>query len=136
MRPTRLYQDLALNDSTKTFAVPTGFTWLPRLLYVDYTASGDAGNRFVAVDYMNGTIVQFRSRIISAIIANANEFVTAHGHVEEPAETVATFHYLPLPCVTLAAGLSIRVWDTAAIAATADDMLVSLWVDEYSDSPE
>lgn len=135
-RPTRLYQDLAANDSSKTFTVPTGFVWTPRLLYVDYTATATVGNRLVAVDYMNGSIVLFRSKIISAITASQNEFITSLEYFGEPSETTATFHYLPLPEITLAPGLSIRVWDTAAIDAAADDMLVSLWVDELSETSE
>jgi len=126
-----LQRDATSNDSDKTFTVPADTQWKVLWVYVDFTATASAGNRFIRVQF-RGT----SDEIIMAAHADAataatvkNRYLFAGGLQER--EIDINFQVAPLPIDGwLSAGQDIRVFDSQAVAASADDMEVSIMVEE------
>ena len=122
------------NDSDKQWEVPAFKEWRISACYVDFTPGGTL--RQISFDYGminddDGTINIHMQ--IQAATANANNqewYVGLRGCIGEPAETVANYHYLPLPDIWIPGGWVFHVWDNLAKAPTTDDMLVTVYIDE------
>lgn len=125
--------DSAANDSDKTITVPAGVVWYVLNIYASLATSADAGNRLMAliVSDGNGTEV-YRNAAANVQTASTTEYYAWMAQIGAPAETVATFHHLPFPFTYLPAGSTLRVYDNAAVAATADDLTVNMIVVEYA----
>jgi len=129
-------QDTTLNDSDKTFTVPSGKQW--KLLYghVFLATSADAGNRRMRFSITDGTNVIYDLRALNVQVASTTERYNL-GQFNDVTESVATAHNLPIPNeFILDAGFTVRLVDVAAIAATADDMDVFLIVEEIDTTGE
>lgn len=123
--------DVALNDSDKTFTVPSGKQW--KLLYgfINFSATASAGNRIIQVDFRDaGGNTLYRVRALNAIIANGVENLSL-GQFSNVLESVAGTHHLPIPVNSiLGSGFDLRIFDSAAVDAAADDMIIRLIVEE------
>jgi len=123
-------RDATLNDSDKSFTVPTGKLW--ELLGVTATISNTAtvGNRTLQMQITNGVSEVYRSPRSGNIIASAAEMVSwawggAGSYGQVGFVTMSTYRMI------LPAGYVVRVYDSAAIDAAADDLTVVLHYVEY-----
>jgi hypothetical protein len=116
----------AVDDSDKTITLPTGGVYYIENIFITYTASADAGNRQVAVVVANGGVTLGIFNAVAVIIANAVEYLNFSPHYGTASESPATMHYCPLPVNVIEGGATIRIYDSAAIAAAADHMIVAI----------
>src|SRR3990167_2729681 len=124
--------DSAANDSDKTITVPAGKIWYVLNMYGSRVATATAGNRLMALIVSDGNATEiYRNAAAAVQIENATEYYAWLPQIGTPAETVATFHHLPLPFTYLPAGSTLRIYDNAAIAAAADDLTINMIVVEY-----
>lgn len=121
------------DDSDKTITVPDKTQWRVLWIWIEYVATATVGNRILQIDIRDPSDdVIYSVTAVAAIVASATEYARAvPSDAIAAAETVAGFHTLPLPheCI-LPAGYDIRIYDSAAIAAAADDMVVQMMVEE------
>lgn len=121
-----------LNDSDKSFTVPEGETWLVRSAYVELVTTATAGNRVVTVRQTNSadeTLASSSAATQAASLTHRYTF-TPGGQVATGSSAVQGAVY-PLPEVVLPAGAKVRVFDSAAVDAAADDMTVRLVIERY-----
>lgn len=131
-------RDAALNDSDKSFAVGTAKCRELRYVRAVLVATATVGNRILSVEINDGTNVLWQKWIGTNITAsqtgvfeiifgsNSDEFA---GDVTIPANNVTRLAAGPACC--LPSGYAVRVYDTAAIDAAADDLTVVLHYIEY-----
>ena len=127
----KLVTDEALNDSDKTIIVPAGEIWQLLSVYAELIATGDAGNRQVELhvrDDSQDVIGIFPAAAVQ--IASATEYYN-WGVAGDLLETVATYHYLPLAPTVLPPSYEMRIFDSAAIQAAADDLTIQILVLAY-----
>jgi len=70
-----LIEDESLNDSDKTFVVPSGKIWEVLWIFVEYTSSGDVGDRQFAVrilDPDDDVIAEFFANITQGASESLN----------------------------------------------------------------
>lgn len=134
-------RDAATNDSDKTFTVPTGKMWA--LIYVvgELTCTATVGGRALQIHVTyDGTNFAWKSggTALTASQSGNNVLVcnngsgsntTAVSRITAAAINASTM--AEAPTMYLPAGATIRVWDTAAIDAAADDLTVVLHYIEY-----
>jgi len=123
--------DLALNDSDKSFGVPTSKCWRLLWAYVDYTATAVAGNRVVALRITDASAneVFYSSAGLDHAATLNYKYIFVPSLGRDVTNTLMVCSPLPNPCF-LSVGQVIRIWDTAAIDAAADDMKVMLYIQE------
>jgi len=122
------------DDSDKTFTVPNGKTWRLDWLHVILVTTATVGNRQVEVSITDASDVM---RIDFHAGATQAASLTRH-YVFQPGiyrETTFTDNEIQVSIpmnMILPAGWKIRVRDTTATAAAADDMTVSFQVTEHA----
>jgi hypothetical protein len=123
-----LLADVTDNDSDKSFAVPASTEYQPLSILVDLTTSADVGNRQLAVLFTTSADVvkaSARARVVQAAgVARRYEF--ALNVANDTAFYDTDLLNVTLPLAILSAGDKIRIYDSKAIAAAADDMHVQL----------
>lgn len=138
----RWIADRTANDSDKTYTVSTGKVVDVRRIYGEISCSASAGNRILGIQIGDGTNPVSGVLKTSAIAANQKGNVMAF---DSGYQTVATGQYAPLLDLStgsantylmlgtmwLPAGYTIRIWDTAAIDAAADDLVTIIQLVEY-----
>lgn len=112
---TEQQSDTALNDSDKVFAVPTGKEW--RVLYIRYelTTTAVAGNRQPTVQFRDNTgdvLFEFTAAVVAA---SSSQIIQLSPDLADV-----------IPDVVLKAAWDVRVFDSAAIDQTADDLVVHI----------
>lgn len=123
-----LASDTAANDSDKTITVPAGESWEILSIRVEYTASADVGNRALTLLFRDSAADSIWGFTVSNATVAASEAMIFNFYPDAP--TVAPVdggtegsqalpHGLILP-----AGWDVRIYDSAAVAAAADDMVV------------
>lgn len=118
-------RDTDLNNSDKIFTVPTDRVWEPIYLRYEITATATVGTRTPTIQYRDNNSDDILFDVVGPT-------VTASGSSTQEADTADTATDLHLPIgMILAAGFDIRVADTAAVDAAADDLVVHLLVREY-----
>jgi hypothetical protein len=119
--------DVADDDSDKTQVVPSGARWYVTSVEVNLAASADVGNRQVEVHFLTAgdAIV---ARTTAGAVQAADATVVYNFGIDQARETSVVAGVLngPLPAMILTEGMKIRVYDSAAIAAAADDMHVAI----------
>jgi hypothetical protein len=115
--------ELAVDDSDKEFAVPSGATWQVLYLRYEYTADATVGTRTPTI--------QFRDNTDDIIYDIAGPTIVASGTSTQEAGADVDLD-LYLPPIVLHGGYDVRVVDIAAIAPTADDLVVHLIVREQT----
>ena len=134
--------DATANDSDKSFTVPTGKIWVPIMIRSEATCSADVGNRTFTVYFSNGTNVIYHLNKSGSVTASQTFTLLFAIKWREAGTTAANVPlstgtnpnvcvYGSIPPILLPAGYVIRVYDSAAIAAGADDMTVVINYIEY-----
>jgi hypothetical protein len=116
--------DSAANDSDKTLTVPTGQTWRVECVNCTFATTADVGNRQIALVVSDGTNTLGTFQAEANQAASLTEYYAYSPHYATASEAPTSWHYIPLPCYTLGPGYTIRVYDTAAVAAAGDDLTV------------
>ena len=127
-----VFDDTA-NDSDKSFTVPAGEMW--KLMYANakLVTTATVGNRQLrfAVTDPNGNEVGY----ISAGAVQAASLTRSYGFLQGIYRETAFIDgmlQIPIPMdLYLPAGSTIRFYDSAAIAAAADDMTVAFGVQRF-----
>jgi len=102
--------DVAADDSDKTFTVTALRQWWIRSIYVKQVSTGTDA---IVAKYVAGAV---------QAATLTREYVFAPGHPQETAFTKGVMLRALSYGLILPAGYKIRVYDSAAIAAAADDM--------------
>lgn len=118
-------RDAAANDSDKTIlTVPAGKIAEIRSLSVALTSTATVGNRNILIEIGDGT------NVVGRYTVNVNQAASLTYYYDfTPGMTrFATAPYLQnnIPASILLAGYTVRVYDSAAVDAAADDMTVVL----------
>lgn len=117
-------------DSDKSFVVTVDYEWILQSIYVDYTSSADAGNRQLTVEIQDTTpdvVAVIKTGIVQAAsLQRYYQFAPQLPDLTAFRDT--SYLSTPLPDIILDEGYTVRVYDSAAIAAAADDMLVYIIV--------
>ena len=127
-----LQSEAVADDSDKTFTVPAGKQWTIKSIYALLVSTATVGNRILTVLFTkadNTTVLEIR-----AGVAQAASLTYRYGLFPGAAfnTTVANnFSLTPIPPdFVLPAGYKVRIYDSAAIAAAADDLTLQMLVDE------
>ena len=125
-----LISEETADDSDKSFTVPANRQYQYLSVWVELTTTADAGNRQITIEIQDAAadvIGQVRAGIVQAAS------LTRYYMFSPPLGDLVGFrdtNYLmtPLPMIVLPATYILRVYDSAAIAAGADDMIVQIMV--------
>lgn len=122
-----LARDATANDSDKTFVVPANTRWFLTNVLVYFQSTSDVGNRVITILYTDASNNVIARMVAGAVQAASNnyyyEFSLGSARETTPVNSNLVGH---LDGIILEAGMKVRVYDSAAIAAAADDMTVSL----------
>jgi len=125
--------DTTLNDSDKSFTVPAGEMWHLNSIFVTLVTTSAVGNRQIVIEVQNASGVVI-GRISAGAVQAASltrHYLGMQGTYRETA-FINNDIQLPIPQDSfLPAGFMLRVYDSAAIAPTADDMTVSVSLKKY-----
>jgi len=116
--------DSAANDSDKTLTVPAGQVWDIDVLNITLATSADVGNRQITVVVSDGTNTLATLNAEANQAASLTEYYCYSPKYGTASEAPTGWHYIPLPPHILPAAATIRVYDSAAVAAAADDLTV------------
>lgn len=124
--------DATLNDSDKTLIVPAGKQWLVFNVYAKLVSTATVGNRQLDVLITDGSDNEMAKFVAGAGQAASltRTYVFAPGHPQETAFTNGLMLRTLAGYLILPAGYKVRVFDSAAIDAAADDMTVRMLVEE------
>ena len=117
------------NDSDKTFTVPASTEWEILSIWIELVTTADVGNRQITVEMQDlsaDVIGSFLAGKVQAASLTRN-YMFAPG-LQLMTDFVGTYLSFPLPPMFLPAGFKVRVYDSAAIQAAADDMVVQMVV--------
>ena len=126
----KLISDEDLNDSDKiVFTVPDGEVYEVLWIHVEYAASADAGNRALNVQFRDADDDVVLQRYMGEAITVSETwhclFAPGVPLQEDEAGVGIKQAYVPLPTpMMLPAGFDLRITDSSAVAAAADDMVV------------
>lgn len=136
-------RDATANDSDKSFTVPAGKAWDVRYISATITNSATVGNRLLAIEITNGTdrvVNTVTTATVAATLVGSAEMTfqggitavttTAPG-VSLTGATSNVYKAQNKCAIILPAGYVIHVYDTAAIDAAADDLVVVIHYVEY-----
>jgi len=129
-----LSSDTAADDSDKKLTVPASTEWRVKSIWVELTTTATAGDRQIMVEIQDASddvVAQVRAGIVQA--ASLTRYYLFAPTVTELAAFRDT-DYLStiMPEWVLPAGYDIRIYDKAAIAAAADDMIVHALIESRS----
>ena len=135
-------RDATLNDSDKSFTVPAGKIWVLKRVYAQLVCTATVGNRLLQATFTNGTDIVFMSPKTGNITASQTGVLVFGYDIYGSATAV---QYAPKLDTTspnviaafstgelvLPAGYVMRVYDSAAVDAAADDLTVLYEYVEY-----
>ena len=125
--------DTASNDSDKKFTVDANQMWQISWIFASLGTSGTGGNRIMQLDIDDdaGNTIW----VVSALnvhTAGTTEYYIFQPLGQEPVETVATRHWLPIPPeLCLPAGYGLRIYDVATIDPSADELIIKMMINRY-----
>ena len=125
-----LQADEALNDSDKSFTVPSVVTWAVDSIWVELITTGTGGDRQLGVEFQDSAadvIAQMRAGAVQAD-SITRYYLFGFNVPDLTAFRDTDFLTTPLPAILLPAGYIIRVFDNNAVDAAADDMVVQMMV--------
>ncbi len=127
--------DATANDSDKTLTVTTGKAWRLMSITATLAATATVGNRQLDVLITDGSDNEL-SKLQAGAVITANQTKTVIFAEHNPQETAYTndvmFRALPAGLI-LPAGYKIRIYDSAAVDAAADDLTVRMLVEELAE---
>lgn len=125
------YDDTA-NDSDKSFVVPAGRIWTLKWAHVRLTTTATVGNRQLRMQVQDDS-----ANTVFDIHAGAVQAASLERHYEfmqgiyRETSFIDGAIQVPMPkCLHLLPGWTLRFKDENAVAAAADDMVVSFMYDE------
>jgi len=126
--------DALLNDSDKTFTVPASKEWRLQMLAVKLITTATVGNRQLKVEIGDGTNLLWSKNFgaVQAASLTRNYFGAADLPNDAAFDADGNIR-LQLYQWVLPAGYTVRVYDSAAIDAAADDMTFRLLVEEMTE---
>lgn len=127
--------DATLDDSDKTFVVPTRKQWHVRSIGVRLVTTATVGNRQLDVfitDDADNLLAKYVSGAVQAA-SLTRDYVFAPGQPNDTAFVNAAMVRALAAGLVLSAGYKVRVFDSAAIAPTADDMTVRILIEEWQE---
>lgn len=139
--PTWVY-DATVDDSDKSFTVPAGKRWALKMIDSQLTCTATVGNRLLTITVAtSGTnyIVAARTTNVTAsqtararVIPGMAIATTALTRLDNPTggTNVSVTDGMPND-ILLPAGAVVRVYDSAAVDAAADDLIVVIHYVEY-----
>jgi hypothetical protein len=125
-----LVADVAANDSDKTLTVPAATEYEILSLYVTLATTADVGNRQLVVEFLSAADVMI-GQVKAGLTQAASltyQYVINPGVDNATAVWATTIVHMRLPHMVLSAGQKVRVYDSAAVAAAADDMTIQMVV--------
>lgn len=125
--------DAVLNDSDKTFVVPAAKQWHVRSIGVRLVTTAAVGNRQLDVlitDDADNLLAKYVAGAVQAA-SLTRDYVFAPGQPNDTAFVNAAMVRAFAAGLILPAGYKVRVFDSAAIDAAADDMTVRMLVEEW-----
>jgi len=129
---SRQIYDAVTNDSDKTVLVPADKRY--RLMYgfIELITTITVGNRQVALEIIDPTPKDIFRSIAGAVqAANTTPEYHFSPNVVREAAFISNQILIPIPPeLILLPGWSYRIYDTAAIAAAADDMTTSFLIED------
>ncbi|MBF8255139.1 MAG: hypothetical protein HW375_46 [Anaerolineales bacterium] len=126
--------DAALNDSDKTFTVPAGKAWRLQMLMASLISTATVGNRQIKVVIGDGTNILWSKNFGAVQAASLTRQYFGAADLPNDAAFDADGNIrMALYQWVLPPGYTVRVYDSAAIAAAADDMTVRLLVEEMTE---
>lgn len=136
-RPSRFLSitqsaDAALNDSDKTFTVPAGRAWGLQAVHVTLISTATVGNRQVDIlitDESDNTIYKYQAGAVQTATLT-RVYVFAPGHSQDTSFTNGVMLRQIASNIVLPAGYKVRVLDSTAVDAAADDMTVRLLLED------
>ncbi len=131
MSSRQIFDDAA-NDSDKSFVVPAGRRYLIHYGQVTLVTTITAGARQVALEVQDDLAnIVFRSLAgATQAVSLTREYHFAPNPVREAAFINGQIMVPIPPTLILLPGWTLRIYDTAAIDAAADDMTVSLLIED------
>ena len=133
MRFYKLF-DAALNDSDKSFVVPTGETWDLQYLHVKLINTATVGNRQVTLlvtDDSSNVITKTTAGAVQAASATV-DYIFGHSLIRETSVVAGVLTCTIADDLILLPGWTLRVYDSAAVDAAADDMTVSFLAKQFN----
>lgn len=127
--PKRTYDDTA-DDSDKTFTVPANKLWKLKYIFARLVTTATVGNRGLEIQIGDGTntIAYFGNGGVQAASTTTNNMF----YNGAPNITTGSNRAIGIPGdLYLPAGYTIKIWDTAAVDAAADDMTVAIAYEEF-----
>lgn len=123
--------DETADDSDKSFVVPADTERLIYSVRVALTTTATAGNRQIVIEVQDdaGKVVSRALAGSTQAASLAKEYLFAIG---ADTQTVGDYLSNALPVLKLGAGWTLRVYDSGAVDAAADDMSVFVSGDERS----
>jgi len=123
--------DSLVDDSDKTFTVPVGREWRLQMLSTSLVSSAVVGNRQLKVEIGDGANLLW-SKSFGAVQAASltRRYMGAADLPDDVAFDADGNIRMQLSGWVLPTGCTVRVYDSAAIDATHDDMTVRLLVEE------
>jgi len=121
------------NDSDKMFTVPNGEMWHLNTVYAKLSTTAVAGDRQMTIEALNsaGTVIGRISAGATQPASTTRHYQGMQGTYRETSFVNNDIH-VPIPAdAYLSAGSSLRVYDSAAIDPTGDDMTFGLSVKKY-----
>jgi len=121
------------NDSDKIITVPADKIWEILWIHVEYISTATVGDRIFEVLFLDDSDdVIFRIRTSSHQAASLSRIYEVSQNGQEPAFTDTNRQMIPIPTKSLLpAGYKLRIWDSAAIDAAADDMIIKMMVNQW-----
>lgn len=120
------------DNSDKTFTVPTAKEYQILWIWVEYTSTATAGNRQLCIEIQDaaGDVIAQAARVGTVQTASlTRNYLFAPAAADLLAFRDTDYITTPLPpTLFLSAGQKVRVYDKAAVAAAADDMVVQMQV--------
>lgn len=123
--------DATADDSDKTLTVPAGNTWVLQFLSVNFVSTATGGNRQLRVEIGDGTnLLWFKDFGAVQAASLTRDYYAASDLPDDTSFDSDGRIRMQLEAHVLPAGYTVRIYDTATIDPTADDMVVRLVVDE------
>lgn len=129
-----LQSNVTVDSSNKSFTVPAGKIWEIEWLYVTLITTATVGNRQLQIEILkadNTVLAAIPVGIVQAASLTRNYLLAEH-LPDLTAFRNTAYLMTPMPKFTLSAGMKVKIYDIAAIAAAADDMNIQMMVDELN----
>jgi hypothetical protein len=130
-----LRSDAAANDSDKTYTVPTDKQWLIKSIDALLATTAAVGNRLLTILITTAADVVLMKYVAGAVqpASQSYTYIFAPLHPQETGFTGDVMLRAIAGDLVVPAGYKIRIYDSAAIAAAADDLTLQLLVEEWTD---